>query len=160
MELGSVWFAWAIGLVGVMPALFIFYAHKTNHISDIRLIKRQDRFGPFSVASIGMILTILIFFKLGVPTPLLLFLMSGLLILLIATIVTFFWKISIHALAISAIVMTVNVSTYFHYWYLFALLPIVMWSRIELKRHNMAQVAAGALVGLVVVYATYKIYGI
>ena len=160
MRSGGVWFVWALGLIGIVPALFILYAVKAGHISDIRLLRRNDRFGPFSVASIGMILTILIFFKLGVPPPLLMFLMSGLLILLTATIITLFWKISVHSLAISAIVTTVNVLTFFHYWYLFALLPIVMWSRVELKRHTLSQVIAGAAVSLVIVYVTYTIYGI
>lgn len=154
------WFAIAVGLIGVAPAVYIWHAFRKGYIKDIGLSRRQDRSGPFLVASIGMIVTLIVFFKIGVATEVLLFLMSGLLITLIAMVITMFWKISIHALAITAVITTVNVLNQWHFWYLLAVPLLVMWARVVLRRHTVAQVICGALLAFSAVWATFLLYGV
>ena len=156
---GLWWFALSVSLIGVAPAAYIWFALRAGHIKDLRLSRRQDRFGPFMVTCFGMVVTVLVFYKLGIPTQIIVFIMSGLLILLIASFITLFWKISIHALAITMIVMTINILSGFAFWYLFVLPPFVMWSRVETKRHTVAQVLAGMLLSTVVVYIVYSLFG-
>ena len=157
---GFQWFAFSVSLIGVAPAFYIWLARRAGHIKDLRLSRRQDRFGPFIVACFGMIVTILVFYKLDIPTQIILFIMSVLLILLVASFITLFWKISIHALAITAIVMTINMLSGFAFWYAFILPPFVMWSRVETKRHTVAQVVAGMMLSTVIVYVVYSLFGI
>ena len=155
----SSWFFLSVALIGLAPSLYILLAKRGGHIKDIRLSERQDRFGPFIVACLGIIITILVFYRLDAHDKILLFLMSGLIILLIAAIVTLFWKISIHSAAITSIVMTMNMLSAFSFWPLFALPILVMWSRVALRRHTLSQVVAGAGLSTAVVYIVYSLYG-
>lgn len=155
----SSWLLLSVALIGLAPASYIWLAKRGGHIKDIRLSQRQDRFGPFMIACLGMVITILVFYRVGAHDKVLLFLMCGLIILLIDAIITLFWKISIHAAAITAIVMTMNMLSAFTFWPLFILPAIVMWSRVALKRHTLAQVAAGAGLSVAVVYIVYTLYG-
>lgn len=57
------------------------------------------------------------------------------------------WKISGHAMTYSG-VSTVLSLVDIRFLPMFALLPVVAWGRLKLKRHDLAQVIAGSVVGV------------
>jgi len=156
---GIIWASIAVGLVGLAPTIYTIIAYKLHWVKDLWLNDKADRIGPFLIAGLGMIITLLIFFKLGVPIEVQVFLMALILVLLFLLFITIFWKISVHAATIMMVVTTINILADCKFWYLFALVPLVMWARVYRKRHSVAQVCAGAILSGVIVYATFKIFG-
>lgn len=154
------WFAIAAGLIGVLPTAFTFLAVKMGWIKDVLLTRRQDRSGPLLVGALGTIITFIVFYKIGVPLEILVFLMALVLVLILVLIITLFWKISVHAATITVITVSSTILADGKYWYLLLLIPLVMWSRVERKRHTLAQVIAGALVNGLIVYITFDIFGL
>ncbi len=67
------------------------------------------------------------------------------------------WKISLHTLAFSMMVTILTILD-FRFVMLFLFLPIVVWSRLKLKRHSFLQVITGIYVGFlipIIVYGSY-----
>lgn len=156
---GFIWFLIAGGLIGLVPTVFTFIAVKLGWISDVLLPERKDRIGPFLVAALGTAITLISFYKMDVPTEILVFLMALILVLMVVLLITTFWKISVHAATITVVTVSINVLTDCQYWYLLFLIPIVMWARVYRKRHTVAQVIAGAFINGVIVYAVFKLFG-
>jgi len=159
MKNAVLWLILAVILIGILPVLYAYIAAKLGHIKDIYLNRRQDRTGPFLVACLGMIITMMIFYAMDVPKEILLFFMSGILITLIIMIINLFWKISVHATTITMVLMVVNVLSHYSYWYLFIFVPFVMWARVVQERHTVKQVVAGTFLGAVVVFGIYSLFG-
>jgi membrane-associated phospholipid phosphatase len=60
--------------------------------------------------------------------------------------ITFYWKISLHT-SINMIGITfINMATGWHYIWLYALIPVVAWSRLKLEKHTPAQLFWGAVI--------------
>jgi len=59
--------------------------------------------------------------------------------------VTLKWKISFHAGLNTLIFYTVNYLYDWRYWWLFFLLIPISWARLEMKKHNPAQLIAGVV---------------
>jgi len=156
---GFIWLLIAAGLIGFIPTVFTFVAFKLGWISDVLLPERKDRIGPFLVAALGAVITLICFYKMDVPTEILVFLMALILVLMVVLLITTFWKISVHATTITVVTVSINVLTDCQYWYLLFLIPVVMWARVYRKRHTGAQVFAGALINGVIVYAAFKLFG-
>lgn len=79
---------------------------------------------------------------------------------LIFSVVTYFWKISIHAGVNSVLVIFVNMMTDWKYWYLLGIIPLVGWARVYGKHHHWGQFAAGTVLGGGVCYYALKVAGI
>ena len=66
------------------------------------------------------------------------------------TVITLYWKISIHAVGVIGPTMALSYA-FWPWGLLFILvLPPIVWSRYVLKKHTPAQLVAGALVGFVI----------
>lgn len=69
--------------------------------------------------------------------------------------VTLRWKISFHTGLNTLIFCTVNFMYNWRFWWLFLLLLPIGWARLEMRKHNLAQAAAGAVLSfLVFVFVT------
>lgn len=120
------------------------------HHADIEFTNVKKRPPLFIAMILGLVVSLIIA-KSHVPAidP---FITRLMVILIIAATITFYWKISIHALfstmAIIMLIQTVSM------WYvlLFALLPGLYWSRIYLHKHKYWQLVAGSLLSLVLLF--------
>lgn len=70
-------------------------------------------------------------------------------ILLITSAVSFYWKISFHAISFSMAVAIL--SSVVSYFFLAAILlvPLLYWSRVYLRKHELAQLLVGSIVPLI-----------
>lgn len=134
----------------VMPLGFFLLLLKIKKISDWEMTKRKERYGFNMIAFFSIIICLLVFYFLN-EKALVYFYIKLLLPVFLYFLITFFWKISGHMLINSIFIFLL-------YFYLqkpivlilgILLLIIVGWSRIELKKHTLAQVIAGALLPLV-----------
>ena len=115
---------------------------------DIDITDRTKRTFPLLFAIFSYLIGFFILYAVGAPsltTVLMLIYFSNTLIILF---ITLSWKISIHAMGVAG--PTVAIIYLFGYkGVIFGLLiPLVMWSRVILKKHSITQVLAGAVLGL------------
>ncbi|HZJ81026.1 MAG TPA: hypothetical protein VFC69_10690 [Dysgonamonadaceae bacterium] len=142
----------------LVPGVLIYIMERTGVISDLSLPYRSDRFAPYTVTVVSFGFLIFYFFRLGLPTWFLTMIASSVVVMLIATVITLWWKISAHMFGVSGLLGGVMAVCYFveksypsHlFMFLFIVAGMVGTSRIILKRHTPAQVYAGFFLGFIV----------
>lgn len=151
------------GCTFIIPLASSFYLLATRVISSIKMEKREDRIFPFAMASMIYIATCITFYvKFG--DPFFVFISMGLSIVglsvVLATIITFFWKISIHSIGIGGLTGLIISMNFFqlHRFQLWAVLTViivsgfVMSARLYLSSHRPVEVYVGYAIGCVVTF--------
>lgn len=137
-------------LATVFPMLFVIRRKvKAGKWSDHDVSDATERrnFYPLMMAILGF--SLVVFYLLGFPRPLLVGMLISLAILFVGMLINRWSKISLHltfAVYFAVSLIAVN------YWMsagLFVLAIAVAWSRIKLGRHNLMQVLSGALLGAI-----------
>ena len=105
---------------------------------------------------IGWLVLVLTNGPRNLQTVLIITIFSG----IIMMVITFWWKISIHASSLggAAIMLTVLYGAVM--LPIFVLLALVSWSRVVLRRHTVTQVIAGSLAGIVISLVILKLRGV
>ena len=146
--------------LSVGPTLYIFIGVLFGKFTDIDVSVRSQRTGPFlfglGSCLLGFIILNLMHAPHALQSVLLLTLVCGIIFMLI----TFWWKISIHASALASAITMLSMIYGRVVWPAFLLVALVSWSRVALKRHTMQQVAAGSLMGIVLTWLLLTITGI
>jgi membrane-associated phospholipid phosphatase len=139
----------SIAFTSLGPMLYIFWCYATGKISDLDMSVRAERqqvFGAFVIFyALGTIDLVLIHAPRFMSAAMAGFTASSLIVQLI----TRYWKISTHAIGITAPLVALT--------YLFGreplpfmvLIPIVGWARVYLRAHTLLQVVAGTALGAV-----------
>lgn len=152
---------WAVlfAVVGVLPpSLYVAWLVRRGRVTDIHLPLREERMRPYVAAlgSSGAALVVSSF--LGAPPLLLVTASAAWLMTALLFAITLRWKISTHcaaAAALAAITVGVRGAPAVP---VFAIVPVVAWSRLRLRRHDRAQVLAGVLVGGAVTTAVWVLF--
>ncbi len=152
------WEAFSFAFI-VFGLLLLLFGRWRQIFSDFDLSKREERsrfyvillllafsyfstslffkgiFFPLSVVSLGMVLGVLAF-----------------------TLVNNYVKASIHAASSMAFIVTIGIlyDLEFIMWS-FWMIPLVGWSRLHLKRHTLAEVVTGSVLGLSITLVTFLI---
>jgi membrane-associated phospholipid phosphatase len=127
-------------------SILIIWARRTNAY-DLDISARTDRNHPLLLAAVSYFFgtAVLLIIHAPILTATVMFgYFAGTLFLFL---VNLRWKISIHTMGIAG--PTTVLIFVFGYWgaLLTLLLPPVIWSRVYLKKHTVAQALAGAAVG-------------
>jgi membrane-associated phospholipid phosphatase len=142
----------------IIPIAYIIYLVQQGKATDYDVSVRQQRIIPMFVTLGGAAAGWLYFLIVAAPQLLLLVASANLLISLIVAIVTLEWKISVHSAtnaAVATLVLAVTGSPVF-----FLSIPLIIWSRVRLRRHTLRQTIAGTLLGSMVVAALFLIFAV
>lgn len=138
----------------VIPALIIGLLHHFRVIPTLNMENRRERLIPMAVVAICYIVCAYMLSDLLMAFIMSRFLFAAMGCLLVASAVTAVWKISLHMTAIGGLVaslIVLNFSGFGQTPYLtmlFILLAGALGSaRLQLERHNIAQVGAGFAAG-------------
>ena len=137
-------------LAAILPlSVLLIWETRTNAKFDLDIPARTDRNHPLLVASASYLLGTVVLVAMHAPllTTVVMFgYFAGTLFLFF---INLYWKISIHAMGIAG--PTTVLVFVFGYWgvLLGLLLPPVIWSRVYLKKHTLAQALTGAILGFV-----------
>jgi len=138
-----------------LPLLYILVGMWRGTISDVHVMERTQRSGPFAVAIAGGFIAAFLLHTLGAPVSVwglsAIQAVNGLAILAI----TAFWKISVHVAVLTATVIGATalhpgVPPFAFLW----LVPLLMWARARRGRHSWAQGIAGFGVAALLTTAT------
>ena len=140
------WAGLSVFFSTVVPALYVLWGMRRGKITDVHVMEREQRFGPFFVAVVSSIFSALVLWKLGAPPS-----VCGLSVVIGANgivlwAITSVYKISIHVSVLSAVVLAaVTLHPGFSpqaFW----LVPALIWARSTRKRHSLKQGILGCLV--------------
>ncbi|GAA2803150.1 hypothetical protein [Saccharopolyspora taberi] len=144
---GLLWAVVSAGFCAGFPIWFLARGARagrwdTHHVRD-----RKDRLLPLSVALGSVLVGLVLLLAGGAPAVLTGLVLTMLVCLALATVVTRWWKISLHA-AIAAGTVAITALTFGSWWWAgFAVVAVVGWSRVVTGDHTVAQVIGGAALG-------------
>lgn len=130
------------------PMLYVFWLYATDRISDLEMSVRAERELVFSA--------FVVFYALGVaalwvghaPRLMIAAMLGYLVSTLVVQYITRYWKISTHAIGITAPLTALTLLYGRQPLPFMILIPMVCWARVYLKAHTVMQVLAG--VGLAI----------
>jgi len=147
--------------VSILPVfLIIVYLVRNERLENIFINARRQRNKIYLLASICAVLGCVILLYSGAPLVLVAAFVAGLSIVLVFMGINLLWKISVHAAFVAA---SVTVLTILHGSIgavTAALLPPIVWARVELEHHSVAQVTAGALLAALIVVVVFYLFGL
>jgi len=139
-----------LGMVAVML--------KKGVITDFYATNRLERFIPFLATITSYVMGTVALVIVEAPTPITALMACYLVNGLVLLVITFKWKISIHASGIASPVTALVYLLGTRMLPLFMLFLPVAWARLELKAHDKKQITAGALISTVLTWLQMAIY--
>ena len=141
----------------MLPVLCMLFLIKFDIISSLEMKEKHERPIPLLLTGGCLILSLKLTEKLLAFTPVLKKeLVGAIIIILLASIISKFWKISLHMLGVGGLI-GVLVSLQYLYGglssmiiYFMLIAGITAMARIYLKAHNHKQIYAGFIVGFII----------
>lgn len=150
----------ALLFLSLGPLVYIMIGVRTGKLSDMDVSKRTERVGPFVFGLLSICLGWFVLVVLGAPAILITCLMMTAISGVIMMVTTLWWKISIHSSSLAGAATLLTALYGVVMLPSFALLALVSWSRVVLRRHTVAQVIAGSLLSIALTALILKMRGI
>ena len=151
-----------ISLTFLVPALVIVMMKKWHVIDSFEMEDRDDRLGPLFIMIMFLYVTLRFFNKFQLFSIFSFYLTTVIVVTILAFIITFFWKISLHALgwgnltACLFIMTTASIRMYLPCFIGSIIISgIVAAARLKLKSHSNAQIYSGFAMGFATVIIIY-----
>lgn len=145
--------------LSIGPFTYILIGVRLGKLSDVDVSKRTERVGPFIFGLISVCLGWFALVLAHGPAPLISTVIVTAISGLIMMMITLWWKISLHASSLGAAATILTVLYGAALLPTFALLVLVGWSRVVLRRHTLSQVIAGSLLSIVLSALILKLVG-
>jgi len=143
----------------ILPMISIGLLKRAGIVDDILLNERNDRIVPMLLSAVYCIVTYFLFVSLSLPGIIALNILGLAVLVILSTIITFFWKISLHMVSVggltglvAALPIVLKTDTSGLLPLLFILSGMVGTARLRLNAHNSSQVFAGFFMGFWVMY--------
>lgn len=143
----------------VLPmAIILYWARKLNTDKDIS--NRSDRFTPLIVGIVSYFIGVLVSAALNADMFLTILLLCYTVNTGVVLLITTKWKISVHTTGLSgpvgALILLLGPAGA-----LFGILyPILIWSRVTLKKHTMAQAVCGGVQGFFLTVLEFYLFAV
>jgi membrane-associated phospholipid phosphatase len=140
------------------PMIYVFWLYSTDRISDLDMSVRHERESVFGAFVVFYLLGTIVLWFTKAPALLIAAMAGYTLSTFVVQYITRYWKISTHALGITA-PMVAMIMLYGRGPLPFLILiPMVCWARVYLKAHTLAQVIAGAVLGTASVIMFFELF--
>ena len=136
--------------VTVIPTVVTYYFSIKLGRKDGDIPDRTLRYRPMLLGTASYMVGTGVLYLMDAPRIMTVLMLCYALVTLVMTIITVYWKISIHSVGVIGPSMALAV-TFWPWGLLYILLlPPIAWSRYMLKRHTPAQLVAGAAMGFII----------
>jgi membrane-associated phospholipid phosphatase len=129
------------------PMLYVFWLYATDRISDLDMSVRAERETVFTAFVAFYLTGAGVLWLVHAPRVLIATMLGYFAATLVVGYITRYWKISTHALGITAPLVALTLLYGRQTLPFLVLVPMVCWARVYLKAHTLAQVVAGAVLG-------------
>jgi len=160
MAEGFRWAAIAIAVTVVPGLIIVSCLVSKGRLDGFFINARNQRWQVYICSAVIAVIAIAVLFLIDAPMMLIATFVAGLALVLIFMLINHWWKISVHTAFASAsstiLIIIFGPASAF----ITLTLPLVGWSRVELKRHTPWQVVAGAAVSAVIVVVVFELFGV
>jgi len=147
--------------VSILPVFsVVIYLVRSQRLEGLFIITRRQRTKIYLLAGVCTGVGCIIFPYLGAPKELIATFIAGLSAVVVFMCINLLWKISLHTAFVTASVTVLIILYGSIVAATVVLIPLVAWSRIELRQHSLAQVAAGALLAASIVVVVFYLFGL
>jgi len=140
--------------------LVIIYLVRNRRLESPFINVRKQRTKIYLLAGVCAGVGCIIFYYLGAPKELIATFVAGLSAVVVFMCVNLLWKISLHTAFVTASVTVLIILYGSIVAATVVLVPLIAWSRIELKHHSLAQVITGALLAALIVVVVFYLFGL
>lgn len=142
----------------IIPISYIYLSLKMKKITAWDLPKREERYKFLAITLASYILSTTLTYIFGNK---MLFDLSLIILLLLVmvSVITFFWKISLHTTLNTAGSVLINFLFGWQFPWLYLTIPVIFWARFTLKRHDKLQLIGGILASSIFTLAALKYLG-
>lgn len=157
--LGLLWAGLTLIIVTGIPLAYLLVGRKRGWVSDLEMTRREER-PQFILVSLGSdILSLVVLGFWNGPHLLRVIVLTYFFLAVLVFSISSFWKISMHMVGVSgfstALVFVFGLPALLA----FISLPLVAWARLQRRKHNLAQLAAGAVIGALVTALVFGWFG-
>lgn len=128
-----------------VPLISVYIALRLKKVTGWDLPKREERYWFLILTLVSYLFSIALIYFFGNKFLLNLSLIFFVLIIVIS-IITYFWKISLHASINTVGPILLNFLFSWQLPWLYLSVPLVYWARLKLKRHTLWQLIAGSII--------------
>ncbi|HPC36684.1 MAG TPA: hypothetical protein P5268_07290 [Candidatus Marinimicrobia bacterium] len=141
-----------------IPLISVLYLKKRGKTASLDVPERDKRISPFIICIAGYFSVWLLLKLSGAPPTITLLMWCYGFNTAIATIITHYWKISVHGMALGGPIAALGfiISPVFYWGILTA--PLIVYSRVKLKAHTATQVITGFLLGFLLTLIQFEIF--
>ncbi len=160
IEAKAGWFALAVLLGGLPPILVYLYERKSGKIHDLFITNRAERRDVQLAWFFGSGIFFLVALVFDAPRLLLALSLTLVILSLLLTVVSNYWKISVHMVGVTLFVMVLLLSTSVNFFWFLLLIPLVAWARVSLGQHTLSQVTGGTVLTVLITYLVFNLFGL
>ena len=131
------------------PMLYVFWLYATDRISDLEMSLRGQRELVFGAFVVFDFLGVAALWLLHAPKLMIAAMLGYFVSTLVVQYITRYWKISTHAIGITAPLVALTLLYGRQPLPFLVLVPMVCWARVYLKAHTIGQVLAGVALAVV-----------
>ena len=148
-------------IFGALPPIIIYiYEKRVGKIKDWMITNRIERRDVHLAWIFGSALLSIIYWQLDVPRLLIAFTLSLFALSVVITLATFLWKISVHIVGVTMLVLTLLLVYSSTYLFGVLIIGVVAWSRIYIGHHTLSQVTAASVLTIIVIYYVFSQFGL
>ena len=157
-----------MGITCILPLIFLSVLRHFKLIKDLQVNVREQRLFPYLFAALCCLIAAYYLFYRHSPQWFVMFMVGSALTVLVLALINLKWKISAHAAGIGGVVALIyqihvqGLSAFDLLWPLclsIVVAGLLGSSRMILRRHDLWQVLAGAVVGFLCVSMTMRLFG-
>ncbi len=130
------------------PMLYVFWLYATDRISDLDMSVRLEREMVFTAFVVFDVLGVAALWIVHAPRLMIAAMLGYLVSTMIVQYITRYWKISTHAIGITAPLAALTLLYGRQPLPFIVLIPMVCWARVYLKAHTVMQVLAGVALAM------------
>ena len=141
----------------ISPIATFYLLKKNNLISDLDASKKEERLLPMAFGALFFLLGFVTLRMLNAQLLIQGIMFCGMINVILAWLITNYWKISIHAITLSSSITIFWIFEYQNVLIIILILFTLIISRLLAKAHDLNQIMAGIFLGIISTFTCYTI---
>ena len=139
----------------ISPTATFYLLKKNNLISDLDASKKEERLLPMAFGALFFLLGFVTLRMLNAQLLIQGIMFCGMINVILAWLITNYWKISIHAITLSSSITIFWIFGYQNVLIIILILFILIIGRILAQAHDLNQIMAGIFLGIISTFICY-----
>ena len=139
----------------ISPTATFYFLKKNNLISDLDASKKEERLLPMAFGALFFLLGFVTLRMLNTQLLIQGIMFCGMINVILAWLITNYWKISIHAITLSSSITIFWIFGYQNVFIVILILFILIIGRLLAQAHDLNQIMAGIFLGIISTFICY-----